>query len=214
MESNNIENQIKQKLDSRTIQPSAQAWDRLDAMLSVAEEKQSKRSYNWLYIAASILGFILVGTVFLSQTEELIDIPKNEIVIENNTIENLQQNQAKEKPAEIKMPINKGVIVIPGTKKSNDVQKQQATPASNTAVAVKDVSPKENTVIEEKALAITPVLKKETKPENSKIKVDASSLLSQVDGELELSFREKVIKKADKNFQSIKVALATRNKNE
>jgi hypothetical protein len=42
MELNKLENQIKEKLNSREIQPSAQAWDRLDAMLSVAEEKKKQ----------------------------------------------------------------------------------------------------------------------------------------------------------------------------
>ena len=45
----------------------------------------------------------------------------------------------------------------------------------------------------------------------SKIKIDPSALLSQVDGEIELSFRQKVIKTINKNYNSTKVALATRN---
>ena len=41
MAQNNIENQIREKLNSREIQPTEMAWDRLDAMLSVAEEKKT-----------------------------------------------------------------------------------------------------------------------------------------------------------------------------
>jgi hypothetical protein len=41
---NNIENQIREKLNSREIKPTEMAWDRLDAMLSVAEEKKTARS--------------------------------------------------------------------------------------------------------------------------------------------------------------------------
>jgi len=44
------------------------------------------------------------------------------------------------------------------------------------------------------------------------IKVDAKSLLSQVDGEVEYTFREKVFTKINKNYQEIKVALVNRNK--
>ena len=43
------------------------------------------------------------------------------------------------------------------------------------------------------------------------IKVNPNTLLSQVDGELELSFREKVINKVNKNYQTVKVALVNRN---
>ena len=51
------------------------------------------------------------------------------------------------------------------------------------------------------------------KSENSRttVKVNPNALLSQVDGELELSFREKVINKVNKNYQTVKVVLANRN---
>ena len=42
MEPNKIEKQFREKLNTREIQPSVQVWDRLDAMLSVAEEKKTK----------------------------------------------------------------------------------------------------------------------------------------------------------------------------
>jgi hypothetical protein len=52
-----------------------------------------------------------------------------------------------------------------------------------------------------------------SKEANSKtaVKVNHNTLLSQVDAELELSFREKVINKVNKNYQTVKVALANRN---
>ncbi len=43
--------------------------------------------------------------------------------------------------------------------------------------------------------------------------VNANSLLSEVDGELELTFREKVFKTVNKNYKEVKVALANRNLN-
>jgi hypothetical protein len=44
MEPNKIDNQIRQKLNGREIQPSAQAWDRLEAMLVVSEVKKPKKN--------------------------------------------------------------------------------------------------------------------------------------------------------------------------
>ena len=79
---NTTEQDFRDKLGEREIMPSAAAWDRLDAMLAVAEEKKSKRGYGWLYIAASISGFLLIGTLFLSQTEEAIDQGRKPIVFE------------------------------------------------------------------------------------------------------------------------------------
>ncbi|MBC8883410.1 hypothetical protein H9X57_08295 [Flavobacterium piscinae] len=85
MEPNNIENQIREKLTQREIQPSAKAWDRLDAMLSV-EEQKPKRNFKWLSIAAIFMGFTLIG-IFMMNNENSVKnaIPSNPIVLENET---------------------------------------------------------------------------------------------------------------------------------
>ena len=79
MEPNNIENQIREKLNAREIQPSPQAWDRLDAMLTIAEEKKTKRSFGFLSrsfgIAASILVFVTLGLLLFNQNTTKIETP-------------------------------------------------------------------------------------------------------------------------------------------
>ena len=45
----------------------------------------------------------------------------------------------------------------------------------------------------------------------SNVKVNSNELLSQVDGELELTFREKAIKTVNQNFKAAKLALSNRN---
>ena len=78
MAPNNFEKDFRDKLNQRKIEPSNKAWDRLDAMLSVAEEEKTTvvpRSKNdskrkWLYIAASIAGFLLVGTFFFNRNSK------------------------------------------------------------------------------------------------------------------------------------------------
>jgi len=76
MEPNNFEKDFREKLNKREIEPSNKAWDRLDAMLSVAEEKKPKKSKKRLYIAASVVGFLLVGTFFFNQKESAVETPK------------------------------------------------------------------------------------------------------------------------------------------
>ena len=85
MEPNNFEKDFREKLNNRTIEPSDKAWDRLDAMLSVAENKKPKGKNKWLYIAASVVGFLLVGTFFFNQKKNTLETTKNAIVIEENT---------------------------------------------------------------------------------------------------------------------------------
>ena len=82
MEPNNIENQIREKLNSREIQPSAKAWDRLDAMLTVGEEKKTKRSFfsfKYIGIADSVLVFVTLGLFFFNQKNTTIE-PQNTVV--------------------------------------------------------------------------------------------------------------------------------------
>jgi len=75
MAPNKLENQIKERLNAREIQPAKMAWDRLDAMLSVAEEEKTKRfpffSIKNIGIAASILLFLSFGLFFIFQKEEV-----------------------------------------------------------------------------------------------------------------------------------------------
>lgn len=249
-----IENQIKEKLNSREIQPSAQAWDRLDAMLSVAEEKKIKRSFGWLYIAAGITVLLIAGMFFFSQntseisndtnvvgTEVKRDSIQKENIIQTPIMEENQQNQVAES-TETQKPkssnqsnTNSAVSII--NQKSN--QKQSNNPLINrdkkiefqnsSDVAVKDL-PKIDTrtkivvgrndipsssnttkiMSDEDLLASLDNVGKKANPK-SNVKIDAGTLLSQVDGELELTFREKMINKISKNYKEVKVALSNRN---
>ena len=90
MEPNNIENQIREKLNSREIQPSAQAWDRLDAMLTVAEEKKTKRSFfslKYIGIAASVLVFVTLGLFYFNQKNITIESQNTVVETENGSKE-------------------------------------------------------------------------------------------------------------------------------
>src|SRR5690606_10462296 len=71
----------------RTIEPSDKAWDRLDAMLSVAEKKQTKR--NWLWIAASLILFATIGSLFVRTSKKELIPTKNVVINENHHQENL-----------------------------------------------------------------------------------------------------------------------------
>ncbi len=93
MEPNNFDKNIQQKFNSRRIEPSAQAWDRLDAMLTIAEEKKQPKNYFWLKIAASFLIFSGMGYIFFQQNQksEVLQ-PSNEVVISKETPTNEVEN--------------------------------------------------------------------------------------------------------------------------
>ena len=247
MEPNKLENQIKEKLHSREIQPSVHAWDRLDAMLSVAEEKKTRRPFGFLFIAASITVLLTVGIFFLTQRSTEIK-PQNNVV----TTEIKKDSTIKQTNKKLQIPINKENKVAVSTQvknsKSQSVinnqqstvsnqnvsiinQKQSNNPTINrdkeieyqnsSDVAIKDlpkietkkeiVIPNKSMPSDEQLLASLDKTAKQSSEKNTVVKVNPKSLLSQVDGELELTFREKVIKKAAKNYKEVKLALANRN---
>ena len=60
MEPNKIDTQIKDKLNNRTITPSASSWDRLDAMLNSTEKKKTNQKIQLdssCRINSSVFGF-------------------------------------------------------------------------------------------------------------------------------------------------------------
>lgn len=232
MEQNKLENEFRNKLNQREINPSENSWDRLDAMLTIAEEKKPKRSYSWIYIAASIIGFAFLGTFFFNQIDQNGTIESNDVVIENN-----QKAEPIEKEVNSIIPSNsqtESIAVISEVKNvkknpqviqstSVSVNQNQVAQNSNSdslttrlksslstqeTEQIVSSNSNDNTVDEMLAAVQTT-----SKAGNSKtaVKVNPNTLLSQVDGELELSFREKVINKVNKNYQTVKVALANRN---
>lgn len=223
MEPNKLENKMREKLNQRTIQPSANAWDRLDAMLSVTEQKP-KRNYKWLSIAAVFVGFTLIG-IFILNKEKSIEnvIPSNPIVLENETekVENLNEkentisseenqkevaiiNQSKKKMDEQPVAINpkKDFLLDNHSKTKEVIVENQSKEAINKYVNAKSLLAE----IETGEKFEIPTLSK-----NPSVKVDANALLSSAEKEVEETFRDKVIQSINKKYNSVKSTLANRN---
>lgn len=211
MEQNKLEKEINEKLNARTIQPSAQAWDRLDAMLTVAE--QPKKKFGWLYIAASLVGLMFVSVLFLKNQSN-----DNEVIVNKNSIENTMKIEEINK-IEIAESVEKSTVAevkpVLKEKRLKKFSNNSKTTEQDEIVVAKEKQEEilnensirvENkiTANNEKSIALAPTTNYQ---QPKTIKVDPASLLSQVDGELTLNFREKVIKK----YQTVKVALAERN---
>jgi hypothetical protein len=223
MEPNNIEKQIKEKLNQREIQPSANAWDRLDAMLSV-EEQKPKRSYKWLSIAALFVGFTLIG-IFMMNKENSVEnvIPSNPIVLENETklIENerppvIENNFSEETENRAAVHQSTKKIEKPSTE-INPKKDFLLDNHSNKKEAIVENQPKKSTnkyTTAESLLAEIESGEKMEVPNISKkpsVKVDANTLLSSAEKEVDESFRDKVIQSINKKYNSVKSTLANRN---
>nr|WP_315245241.1 hypothetical protein [uncultured Flavobacterium sp.] len=236
MELNNFEKDFREKLNQRTIEPSNKAWDRLDAMLSIAEEKKPEKSNKWLYVAASVVGILLVGTFFFTQNNNATQTPKK-VVIEENTKKDsvLEPVLNNTDPVKTKIAVSENPSkenLNEEEKKSNQISnktiKNESNQIAESSVIIKNNQEKQSinnqTVIAENTKnsnvdqllenAENKVVAENSAKPKSKVKVNANDLLNQVDSELELSFREKIISKVNKNYQTVKVAVASRNQQE
>ena len=228
MQSNKFDNQLQEKLNARTIAPSPKSWDRLDAMLSVQEEKKPRKGFLWLYIAASFFVFFGLG-IFLFNSDKNIEInTQNPVLVAvDKTIDSVEKNKAEEILIESQQPVvvqneinlSKSVNSIKEKttifNKSNSVQENdnKANPTYNlqptTSSAYKYISP-------ENLLAEVQNEKKNLSSESNvskkpSVKIDANALLSKVEKELDESYRETTLDKLNKNFNAVKSAIVNRN---
>ena len=232
MEPNKLETDFQKILNQRDIKPSANSWDRLDAMLTITEEKKPKRNYDWMYVAASIIGFVFIGILFFSQTEELVDVKRNEVVLDNKEItkpsENTIQKQTETnlspsissssivEVSELKKVKNNSKETKIINSKQNQVAQNRIPKSQNPTLITHNQKSEQLNSLNQNTVKVDELLTVVENPSKNEIqkssfKVDANNLLSQVDGELELSFREKVINTISKNYKTVKVALANRN---
>ena len=239
MEPNKFDKDIQQKFNSRKIEPSAQAWDRLDAMLTVAEEKKQPKTYFWLKIAASFLLFSGMGYVFFQQNQksEILQ-PTNEVVITNETPTNEVENNDDTEIITLPETQNELAIATPKTinsvtkkiSKQNDNSKYKSKFDSYLAVTEKQkevitktenkTTPQEQTnqkstynyVNPETLLAEVQGNKKphgNTNTYKSTLKVNPNDLLNSVESELDQSFKDKALTK----FKQAKSVFVNRNYN-
>ena len=236
---NNFDKNIQQKFNSRKIEPSAQAWDRLDAMLTVAEEKKQPKNYFWLKIAASFFLFTGVGYVFFQQNQksEILQ-PTNEVVTTKETptneVENHENNEiiispdaqnelAVSTPKTTHSTIKKVTKPNDNSKYKSKLESYQAvTEKLNELVAIKENKTTQqeqtnqkttyNYVNPETLLAEVQGNKKpngNTNTYKSTLKVNPNELLNSVESELDKSLKDKTLAK----FKQAKSAFVNRNYN-
>ena len=225
MKPNKIDNQIREKLNAREIQPSAQAWDRLDAMLTVSEEKKPKKGYGWFFVAASTILFFGLG-FFLFNSNETKEINNSNPIV--TTINEVMDSTEATKINQISVKEEQLVLVqnevnfskTQTNKKSEEANKLMETenileekispnsqlPTPNT---YKYVSP-ENLLAEVQTGEKVITSDKKIRPK-VKMKVDANSLLTNVEKELDENHKETTFDKLNRKFKDAKSALANRN---
>ena len=225
MEPNKIDNQIREKLNAREIQPSAQAWDRLDAMLAVSEEKKSKKGYGWFFVAASTILFFGLG-FFLFNSNETTEINNSTPIVTtiNEEIDTVETNKINEisveKEQHVLVQNEMNFSKTQTNKKSeeaNKLTKEENLTKDNSSSIIHHPSPNsykyvspENLLAEVQTGEKVITSDKKISPK-TKMKVDPNSLLTNVEKELDENYRETTLDKLNRKFQDAKSALANRN---
>ena len=222
MEQNKIENQIKKKLNNRTIQPSAASWDRLDAMLNSKENEKAKPNYNWLAIAAAVVVFFGLGFLYTTTSTSNTQIDDSIAVASVVEIKNDSVTATpiatiavnKQSPILTQNESNKinTKTIISEEKSSQElesIQKIVAHEIATPTTTYKYMSP-------EALLNEIETGQKTTNPNRNtvsknKIKINAAALLTGVEKELDSVYRETTLDKLNKNYNRIKSVIANRN---
>ncbi|WP_418512819.1 hypothetical protein [Corallibacter sp.] len=83
-----FEEELKAKLEQRTIEPSSDAWESLAHKLDNQESNQNKKVFWWIGIAASVVGVLLVTTMFFNKPEnqevKVIDVNNVDVEAKSN----------------------------------------------------------------------------------------------------------------------------------
>lgn len=237
MAPNKMEQHIKEKLNNRTLQPSANAWNTLSERLDNQAKKTKSASYWWLGLAASIVGVLLVTTLFdnketnVENTPVIVDSPQpieqNNVLQEAIKIPGSNRNNV---PTTVNEKINKKAIIVATNNNSQELEIKNETKTS-VEVVVKELTFEEQKIQE--VVAQIQVLKDnnvgvtdseidalllEAQKEinlnqlySKKGLVDAKSLLQDVEADIDQSFRSKVFEAFKDGFGTVKSAVANRN---
>ena len=202
MEPNKFEKNIKEKLEKRTIKPSADAWNKLSNRLENQEEKRNNKSFWWLGIAASIIGVLLVVTqVFKNEpveqitpqivvTPEVVKQDEADKIISDN-IKNIeevseeiklkednQSNQVPKKSTVVKPNLTKETILIAEDKSSQNIKE-------NTIESVKIVS-EQLTLEEQKIQEVIAQVNTLKNDENQVTENEIEALLTEAQKDIKL----------------------------
>ncbi|WP_053992063.1 hypothetical protein [Mangrovimonas sp. TPBH4] len=140
-----FENDIKETLEKRAIQPSPASWDKLSNRLDAetAKHKYRNKRFWWMGIAASLVGIFLVSSLFFKKDRIKIDTPtvveveqetspkhKEEtkvVVMEPEADENVSVNNGEEETIKdlIKSEISKSETVAKVVKSEPSYEKSK-----------------------------------------------------------------------------------------
>ncbi|WP_396198459.1 hypothetical protein [Flavobacterium sp.] len=233
MEQDNFNKNIQEKFNFRTIEPSETAWNKLDAMLTLAEEKKQPKIFFWLSIAATFLLFMGVGYVFFQQNEKTKLMPSTEEIVKSKTNSEIETHKQSTEESSVTYEnelanyatisttseTKKSTTILPTQKENSKLEVYEMALLKQEVVTVNEIKKEEikqeikettfNYTTPESLLA---EVQGQKKPSNissfkSTLRVNPKELLQTVESELDQTFKEKTITK----LKQAKSAFVNRN---
>ncbi|WP_418510766.1 hypothetical protein [Corallibacter sp.] len=148
-----FEEELKEKLEQRTIEPSSDAWESLAHKLDNQKSNQNKKVFWWIGIAASVVGVLLVTTIFFNKPENQevkvtdvnnVDVEaksneKHSIALEENETEIIEEAPiTNKKNTEIVFTAPKKVVQQ--KEKSSQLDKQRNTISQQAQKGIANVN--------------------------------------------------------------------------
>ncbi len=226
----NIDKEIKKKLENRLLEPTSLAWDKLNNMLE-QKDKKSKKAFPFYWIAACFVILLGVFQFFTVQNQGAL------IESNNKLSEQEYKNGIKKMSASSNTQIDgikvtddfkKGIVKISNNNhvKRNSKKKDQELSIINDIKSIE--KQQENLVTHQKinksskldievdfllSNALTSLENNRPQVQKQKLfyEVNPNTLLTDVEEELDLSFKEKIFKKITQEFKKTKTAFAKRN---
>jgi hypothetical protein len=237
MAPSNWDNHIKESLEKRQLQPSPDAWSKLQNRLESEEKRKSNKMFWWLGLAASIVGIVFISTMFFNKNEQptnaIVETPKAVIeteksrkqsdIISEETIEIVEQ--IKKQPKQ-NQPIHSTKIEeqqqLVETKnieleqpKQDIINNFEDEKLKEVVAQIQELKNTNDVVTEDEIDALLKeaekaIFKEKLKSANTQT-VDADALLQDVEADLQQSFRAKVFEALKTSYETVKTAVAERN---
>ena len=128
----NLEDNFKDKLERRRLEPTASAWDRIEGKLDASQGKKKSKIVLWMGIAASFIAGVFITTLIYntSVVDEQTPYVENQ---PEEVIDEIAPEQSSDKPSEI--------LLTEATTNNVEVQKSATSPQNNTATKKKRTNP-------------------------------------------------------------------------
>lgn len=235
-----FEENIKDKLEKRTIQPSADAWQTLASRLDAKNNKKKSPYYLWLGVAASIVAIMFIASqLFVNNNNTTIETPvivdTNKETIKKVESENVLQkkdvltnNVEKESVKELNIKTSKSekteVAQLTKQKEEKTVLPKEVIvnktsfedlKVQQVVAQIQGLKDKGESVTDKDIDALLDQAQKEITLQNiyneTTKTVDANALLQDVESDLQQSFRDKVFNALKSSYNTVKTAVAERN---